>query len=101
MSHYENDCTPHEFAMKAFIIYDDSSLAVKASFTLQRVAHHRDVKVRWDIRPWRVDMLQLPPLSDEALVDASDVHLIVFAGRYALSLPPGHGTDPATPPDSA
>jgi hypothetical protein len=89
MSHYQNDCTPDESAMKAFIIYDDFSLTVKASFTLQRVAHHRDVKVRWDIRPWRVDVLQLPPTSDEALVDASDVHLIVFAGRCALSLPTG------------
>ena len=89
MSDYEKIHTPHESAMKAFIIYDDFSLAVKASSTLQRVAHHRDVKVRWDISSWRVDMLQLPPTSDEALVDASDVHLIVFAGRCALSIPPG------------
>jgi hypothetical protein len=73
--------------MKALIIYDDFHSAVKANATLQHSAHKADLAVQWNIRPWRVDLLKFPPTADEALTEALDAHLIVFAGHSAQSLP--------------
>jgi hypothetical protein len=73
--------------MKATIIYDDFDSAAKANTTLQHSAHKADFAVQWNIRPWRVDLLKFPPTADEALTEALDAHLIVFAGRSAQSLP--------------
>lgn len=73
--------------MKALIIYDDFNSAVKASITLLHSAHQADFTVRWNIRPWRADLLKFPPTADEALTEALDAHLIVFAGHSAQSLP--------------
>jgi len=73
--------------MKALIIYDDFYSAVKANATLTHSAHKAGVAEQWDIRLWRVDMLKFPPASDEALTEALDAHLIVFAGQSAQSLP--------------
>jgi len=79
--------TPHVSSMKALIIYDDLSSFAKANAALQHSAQNADVNVLWIIRPWRVDMLKFPPTADEALTEATDAHLIVFAGRCAQSLP--------------
>jgi hypothetical protein len=73
-------------AMKAVIIYQDFTSAVKANGALQHSEQHSDVHVRWNIRPWRVDMLKCPPTADEALEDAMDAHLIVFAGCCTRSI---------------
>jgi hypothetical protein len=73
--------------MKALIIYDELSSFAKANAALQHSAQTTDVNVLWSIRPWRVDMLKFPPTADEALAEAIDAHLIVFAGRRAQSLP--------------
>src|SRR5271167_3717228 len=73
--------------MKALIIYDDFYSAIKANASLQHSAHKADLAVRWNIRPWRVDMLKFPPTADEALTEALDAHLIVLAGHSAQSLP--------------
>lgn len=73
--------------MKALIIYDDFHSAVKASASLQESALKADLAVQWNIRPWRVDMLKFPPTADEALTEALDAHLIVFAGHNARSFP--------------
>jgi hypothetical protein len=73
--------------MKALIIYDDFYSAVKANASLQHSAHKADCIVQWNIRPWRVDMLKFPPTADEALTEALDAHLIMFAGHSAQSLP--------------
>ena len=73
--------------MKALIIYDELSSFAKANAALQHSAQTTDVNVLWSIRPWRVDMLKFPPTADEALTEAIDAHLIVFAGRCAQSLP--------------
>jgi len=72
--------------MKALIIYDDFYSAVKANASLQHSAHNADLSVQWNIRPWRVNILKFPPTSDEALTEALDAHLIVFAGHSAQSL---------------
>src|SRR5580692_4901818 len=74
-------------SMKALIIYDNLSSFAKANAALQHSAQNADVNVLWSIRPWRVDMLKFPPTADEALTEAIDAHLIVFAGRCVQSLP--------------
>ncbi|HSY17906.1 MAG TPA: hypothetical protein VK815_06200 [Candidatus Acidoferrales bacterium] len=73
--------------MKALIIYQNLASAAKASSALQRAAQHADASVHWSISTWRVDMLKFPPTAAEALADAADVHLIVFAGDIKPSLP--------------
>ena len=50
-------------------------------------AHRADFAGQWNIRPWRVDLLKFTPTADEALTEALDAHLIVFAGCSAQSLP--------------
>jgi hypothetical protein len=78
---------PQDSTMKALIIYDDFYSAIKANATLQHSAHKADFAVQWNIRPWRVDLLKFPPTADEALTEALDAHLVVFASHSAQSLP--------------
>src|ERR1700677_3691890 len=78
---------PQDSTMKALIIYDDFASVMKANSSLQSSAAYPNVNVQWSIRPWRVDMLKFPPTAEEALMDAIDAHLIVFAGRSAHSFP--------------
>jgi len=79
--------TARNSILKALIVYDNFAFAAKANAILHRAAYQVDTITHWNIRPWRVDVLRLPPGADEALVDAADVHLIVFAGPHAQSLP--------------
>jgi hypothetical protein len=72
--------------MKALVIYDVFVCAEKANAALQHSAQNANVRVQWNIRPWRVDMLKFPPTAEEALTEAMDAHLIVFVGRRAQSL---------------
>ena len=67
--------------MKTLIIYDDVTRAANTNAVLHRVAHRADMAVKWDIRPWRLNMLKLPATAGLALRDAVDAHLIVFAVR--------------------
>lgn len=76
----------HGQAMKALIIYDNFAFAAKANTMLQQSADQTDATICWNIRPWRVDALNLARNADEALMDATDAHLIVFAGHHAQSL---------------
>jgi hypothetical protein len=73
--------------MKALIIYQNLASATKVNLALQRAAQHADASVQWVIRPWRVDLLKFPSSAEEALADAVDTHLIVFAGGIKHSLP--------------
>ena len=73
--------------MKALLIYQDVASAAKVNTALLRSAQNLDFAVQWTIRPWRVDMLKFPPTAEEALTDATDVHLIIFVGRCAQSFP--------------
>lgn len=72
--------------MKALIVYQDFTSAAKANNALQHSSQHSDVQVQWNIRPWRVDMLRFPPTAADALVDATDAHLIVLAGCCSRSI---------------
>jgi hypothetical protein len=73
--------------MKALIIYDNFAFAAKANTMLQQAADQADTTIRWNIRPWRVDSLNMARNADEALMDAADAHLIIFAGHRAQSVP--------------
>jgi len=73
--------------MKAVMIYDDFDCAAKAGAMLQRAARCAEPGELWDIRPWRVDVLRLAAASDEALMEALDADVIIFAGRRAYSMP--------------
>jgi hypothetical protein len=73
--------------MKALIIYQNLASAAKVNSALQRAAQHADASVQWVIRPWRMNLLKFPPATEEALADAVDAHLIVFAGGIKQSLP--------------
>ena len=73
--------------MKALIFYQNLASAGKVSSALQRAAQHADASIEWIIRPWRMNLLKFPPGAKEALADAMDTHLIVFAGGIEHSLP--------------
>ena len=73
--------------MKAVMIYDDFDCAAKAAAMLQRAARRAEPGELWDIRPWRVDVLRLAAASDEALTEAFDADVIIFAGRRAYAMP--------------
>jgi len=87
MSKFEKFCTAHDSAMKAIIIYDNFAFAAKANEMLLQAARQADASIYWNIRPWRIDTLNLHRGAEDALADALDAHLIVFAGHRAQSLP--------------
>jgi hypothetical protein len=78
---------PRDHMMKALIIYDNFAFAAKATELLQRVAHQADVSMHWNLRLWRLDTLNLPHRADEALAEAADAHVVVFAGHRTQLLP--------------
>jgi hypothetical protein len=79
--------TPLDPPMKAIIIYDNFAFAAKATELLQRVAQQADTAMHWNLKLWRLDTLSLPHRADEALAEALDAHLIVFAGHRTQLLP--------------
>jgi hypothetical protein len=76
-----------DLVMKALIVYDDFASAAKANATLQRIGHRSKVRVRWIIKPWQVNVLREEMTAENALTDAVDAHLILFAGQRAQSIP--------------
>lgn len=87
MSKLKDLNTAHGSPMKALIIYDNFAFAARANTILQRASVRADATIHWNIKPWRVDSLNLGRNADEALLDAADSHLIVFAGHRAQSIP--------------
>jgi len=73
--------------MKALIIYDNFASAVRASVTLQYATYRGNAGAPCNVKPWRLDVLRVPSAADEALMEAADADLIVFAGPRAYSLP--------------
>ena len=73
--------------MKALIIYNDFARAARAAAALQHATWSANIAADWDLKPWRMDVLRFPSAADEALIEAADADLIVFAGSGAYSLP--------------
>ena len=76
----------HDSVIKVMIIYDDFSSAADASAALRCAAYHSHADIQLNINPCRVDVLKLPAAGDEALMQATGAHLIVFAGGFARCL---------------
>jgi hypothetical protein len=87
MPNHHEAHTSHNRTMKALIIYDNFTSAARASTTLQNAAHRAEISAQWDIKPWSIDALSLASAADEALTEAADADLIVFAGRRPYVLP--------------
>ena len=62
--------------LKAAILYDDFDFAARAAALLERVAIRADEAMKWDLKPWRLDVLQEPSLADAALDETADADLI-------------------------
>src|SRR6266436_4907471 len=73
--------------MNVLIIYDNFSSATTAVATLKPATQRDELNAQWNIKAWRVDVLRLPLAADEALKEAADADLIVFAGPQAYQLP--------------
>ena len=65
--------------LKAAIIYDDFEFAARTALQLEQAAVRSDEAMRWDIRPWRLDLLKSSSLAEAALAEAADADLIVIA----------------------
>ena len=68
-----------EMTLKAAIIYDDFDFAARAAALLERVAIRADEAMKWDVRPWRLDVLKPSSLANAALGETADADLIVVA----------------------
>jgi hypothetical protein len=73
--------------MKAFIVYSDFASAANANATLRRVGGRAGVRVRWIIKCWQVNVMREPGPFENALIDAADAHLILFAERHSQFIP--------------
>ncbi len=76
-----------EVNMKALIIYGDVALATQAKAMLERASERADATTRWDVKPWRMDLLMVQGMGNAALKDGAGAHLIVFAVPRAQALP--------------
>ena len=76
-----------ELTLKAAVIYDDFDFAAQAAALLERVAIRADEAIKWDIKPWRLDVLKEPSLADAALGETTDADLIVVALLKTPALP--------------
>ena len=76
-----------KMTLKAAVIYDDFDFAARAAALLERAAIRTDEAMKWDVKPWRLDVLKQPSLADAALDETIDADLIVVALRKTPSLP--------------
>lgn len=65
--------------LKAVIIYDDFDSATRATALLERVALGTDEAVKWDIKPWKLDVLKQPALAALTVAVAAHADLVVLA----------------------
>ena len=77
-----------EMTLKATVIYDDFDFATRAAALLERVALRVHEAVKWDVKPWRLDVLKQLSLAEAAVDEAADADLIVFALSKTHSPPP-------------
>jgi len=68
-----------EMTLKATVIYDDFDFAMRAAALLERVAVRVREAMKWDVKPWRLDVLKQSSLAGAAVAEATDADLIVFA----------------------
>jgi hypothetical protein len=76
-----------EMTLKAAVIYDGFDFAARATALLERVAMRAAEAVKWDVRPWRLDMLKHSSLALVAGAETADADLILVAFGQTRSLP--------------
>jgi hypothetical protein len=76
-----------KMTLKAAVIYDDFDFAARAAALLERVAIRADEAMKWDVKPWRLDMLKTSSLASAALGETADADLIVVTLRQTPTLP--------------
>ena len=74
--------------LKAVIIYDDFDSATHATALLERVARRVDEAIKWDLKPWKSDVLKQPTLAALTVAVAANADLIVLALNHAHPPPP-------------
>lgn len=74
--------------MKAVILYDDKRLAARVTAMVRRAAHDAEVGELCNLKPWRLDLLIVPPSAELALRDAAEAHVLLIAIRGPLDLTP-------------
>jgi hypothetical protein len=77
-----------EATVSAVIIYHNVDFAAKAKAMLERATYETGETLHCSIKPWRVDMLKLPPLAEAALAEAAEAHLVLLAGIQSQTLLP-------------
>ena len=81
--------TGSDLILRAVIIYDDFDSATRAAALLERVAVHADEGLKWDIKPWRSEVLKQTALAALTCAVAANADLMVLALRQARSMPAG------------
>ena len=77
-----------EATLNAVILYDTLNFAAEARAMLTRAAQRADETIAWRVKPWRVDILKLPRVSEAAMAEAAEAHLMLLALRRAQSIFP-------------
>jgi hypothetical protein len=76
-----------ELTLIAAVIYDDFDFAARAAALLDRAAIRTDEAMKWDVKPWRLNVLKQPSLADAALSETLGADLILVALFKTPSLP--------------
>ena len=66
-------------ALQALVIYDDPGCAAEARALLMQAAMRADAALGWDVKPWRMDLLEQPALSEMARGEAVGADVIVLS----------------------
>jgi hypothetical protein len=73
--------------IKVVIIYDHFAGATRAKAALHRIADEMQLDIRWDVKPWRMNLLRFGPTAEEALGEAAHAEVVVLAGLQIHSWP--------------
>jgi hypothetical protein len=73
--------------MKALIIYDTISSALKAINSVRNADSSAGAQTPWKIKLWRIGLMRFPSIAGEALHEASDANLILCAVHRTQGLP--------------
>ena len=74
--------------INAVIVYDDVEFAAQANAMLERAVRWPGETIRWNVKPWRIDILKLEPSAEAGLAEAVEAHLMLLAVRRLQSLLP-------------
>ena len=80
------DNSASDTVLRAVIIYDDFDAATRATALLERVASRADETVKWDIKPWRFEVLKQPSLAALTGAVAANADLVVLALKRTYTI---------------